>query len=149
MSPPTWRHDVWGRNLDQSLKSTDSRAQERLFVVQRPIRIHDRIHSIGESCRSKIYCLNPCCEIFGVQGVGLGHHKIASNKRKTYALANQNSEVHTNPPESVRISFTPTCKLRALFFAMTDLVLISPQPVVRVGTRDLPFQRKVPSTIVH
>jgi hypothetical protein len=43
-------------------------------------------------------------------------------------------EFHSNPPAS---SY-------GIFFAMTDLALISPHPAVRVGTRDLQFQRKVP-----
>jgi len=48
--------------------------------------------------------------------VGLGHHKIGSNRSKTHALANPNSKLHTNPRGSVRIPFKPTCKFLRDFF---------------------------------
>jgi len=65
---------VLGYELE--LGNFGSRAPRRLFVVQGPMALHIELGVIGESCISKIHCVNRALEISALRQWGWGTKRI-------------------------------------------------------------------------
>ena len=93
------------QGVELELEHYGSRAPRRLFVIPGPMTLHNELHINGESCRSKIYCLNLALEILVPRQWGWGTKRIDQTKQDTIPL--QKSKTNTEMHGSVGIPFKP------------------------------------------